>query len=55
MKALRQNSLPSLVADLKEDEALGLAQEMLDLEQDPLLILEQCQKGLINPLNHQLS
>jgi methanogenic corrinoid protein MtbC1 len=46
MKAFKQNSLPSLVADLREDEALGLAQEMLDSGEDPLLILEQCQKGL---------
>jgi methanogenic corrinoid protein MtbC1 len=41
-----EKSLPSLVADLKEDEALELAQEMLDSGEDPLLILEQCQKGL---------
>jgi methanogenic corrinoid protein MtbC1 len=41
-----ENSLPSLVADLKEDEALELAHEMLDSGEDPLLILEQCQKGL---------
>jgi len=46
MKVLKQNSLRSLVADLKEDEALELAQEMLDSGEDPLLVLEQCQEGL---------
>jgi len=45
-RADNKNDLPSLVADLKEDEALELAQEMLDSGQDPLVILEQCQKGL---------
>lgn len=41
-----KNDLPALVADLKEDEALELAQEMFDSGEDPLHVLEQCQKGL---------
>jgi methanogenic corrinoid protein MtbC1 len=40
------NEMIALVADLKEDEALALAQSMLDAGEDPLRILELSQQGL---------
>jgi methanogenic corrinoid protein MtbC1 len=45
-KVVSNTNLATLVADLKEDEALTLARQMIDAEEDPLRILEQCQNGL---------
>ncbi len=42
---LRQQFI-GLVADLKEDEALDLVRKRIDLGEDPLTIVEDCQEGL---------
>jgi len=42
----RRNRLIELVADLKEKEALDLVQIRIQMKDDPLAIVEDCQEGL---------
>ena len=44
--AEREKRLVDLIADMEEDDALALAQEMLDSGHDPFRVLDICREAM---------